>query len=173
MIAPMMGLVFWIGLFWRRMTVAGAWATTLTGFAAWWVSTQPWFIQWLKGIPAAESLRLLWTEGQTPVVYLPWQILFYSLVASMIGIVVSLVTPAVDPIKLKRFYQLSRTPVQAGEQVLQPCTVPRETPTIDRRMLLTAGGLEIPVPSRTSVIGFVIVWLLVGGIIGAYVLAVS
>jgi len=25
MIAPMMGLVFWIGLFWRRMTVAGAW----------------------------------------------------------------------------------------------------------------------------------------------------
>ena len=173
MIAPMMGLVFWIGLFWRRMTVAGAWATTITGFAAWWVSTQPWFIQWLKGMPAAESLRLLWNEGQTPVVYLPWQILFYSSVASMIGIAVSLVTPAVDPIKLKRFYQLSRTPVQVGEKVLQPCTVPRETPTIDRRMLLTAGGLEIPVPSRTSVVGFVIVWLLVGGIIGAYVWTVS
>ena len=173
MIAPMMGLVFWIGLFWRRMTVAGAWATTLTGFAAWWVSTQPWFIQWLKGIPAAESLRLLWTEGQTTVVYLPWQILFYSVVASMIGILVSLVTPAVDPMKLKRFYQLSRTPVQAGEKVLQPCTVPRETPTIDRRMLLTVGGLEIPVPSRTSVIGFAIIWLMVGGIIGAYVWVVS
>ena len=37
MIAPMMGLVFWIGLFWRGMTVAGAWATTLTGFTVWWV----------------------------------------------------------------------------------------------------------------------------------------
>lgn len=173
MIAPMMGLVFWIGLFWRRMTVAGAWATSLTGFAAWWVSTQPWFIQWLQGIPAAESLRLLWTEGETPVVYLPWQILFYSSIASVVGVAVSLVTPAVDPIKLKRFYQLSRTPVQAGEKVLQPCTLPRETPPIDRRMLLTAGGLEIPVPSRTSVIGFAIAWLLVGAIIGAYVWTVS
>ena len=169
MIAPMMGLVFWIGLFWRGMTVAGAWATTLTGFAVWWVSTQPWFISWLSEMPAAESLRLLWTEGETTVVYLPWQILFYSSVASLVGIVVSLVTPAVDPIKLNRFYQLSRTPVQTGEEVLQPCTLPEDAPTVDRPMLLTAGGLEIPMPSRTSVIGFVAVWLLVGGIIGAFV----
>lgn len=169
MIAPMMGLVFWIGLFWRRMTVAGAWATTLTGFAMWWVSTQPWFIRWLSEMPAAESLRLLWTEGETTVVYLPWQILFYSSVASLVGIAVSLVTPAVDPIKLNRFYQLSRTPVQTGEEVLQPCTLPEEASTVDRPMLLTAGGLEIPMPSRTSVIGFVAVWLLVGGIIGAFV----
>ena len=169
MIAPMMGLVFWIGLFWRGMTVAGAWATTLTGFAVWWVSTQPWFIRWLSELPAAESLRLLWTEGETTVVYLPWQILFYSSVASLVGIAVSLVTPAVDPIKLNRFYQLSRTPVQAGEKVLQPCALPEGAPTVVRPMLLTAGGLEIPMPSRTSVIGFVAVWLLVGGIIGAFV----
>ncbi|MHC4596180.1 MAG: sodium:solute symporter family protein, partial [Planctomycetota bacterium] len=32
-ISAMMGLAFWLGLFWRRMTVAGAWATTLLGFA--------------------------------------------------------------------------------------------------------------------------------------------
>ena len=173
MIAPMMGLVFWIGLFWRGMTVAGAWATTLTGFAVWWVSTQPWFISWLSEMPAAESLRLLWTEGEKTVVYLPWQILFYSSVASLVGIVVSLVTPAVDPIKLDRFYRLSRTPVQNGEEVLQPCTLPEDAPTVDRPMLLTAGGLEIPMPSRTSVIGFVTVWLLVGGIIGTFVWIVS
>ncbi len=177
MIAPMMGLVFWIGLFWRGMTVAGAWATTLTGFAVWWVSTQPWFISWSSEMPAAESLRLLWTElgteGEKTLVYLPWQILFYSSVASLVGIVVSLVTPAVDPINLDRFYRLSRTPVQNGEEVLQPCTLPEDAPTVDRPMLLTAGGLEIPMPSRTSVIGFVTVWLLVGGIIGAFVWIVS
>ena len=34
-IAPMTGLVFWMCLFWRRMTVAGAWAATLSGFGAW------------------------------------------------------------------------------------------------------------------------------------------
>ena len=173
MIAPMMGLVFWIGLFWRGMTVAGAWATTLTGFAVWWVSTRPWFISWLSEMPVAESLRFVWTEGETTVVYLPWQILFYSSLASLVGIVVSLLTPAVDPMKLARFYQLSRTPVQTGEDRLQPCTLPEDAPTVDRPMLLTAGGLEIPMPSRTSVIGFVTVWLLVAGIIGAFVWIVS
>jgi Na+/proline symporter len=173
MIAPMMGLVFWIGLFWRRMTVAGAWATTVTGFAAWWVSTQPWFISWLGGLPGAESLRLLWTEGDITVVYLPWQILFYGLTASLTGTVVSLFTPPVSPNKLNRFYQLSRTPVQPGEEVLQPCTLPEATPAVDRPMLLTAGGLELPVPSRTSIIGFITVWLFVGGIVGAFVWIVS
>lgn len=173
MVAPMMGLVFWIGLFWRGMTVSGAWATTLTGFAVWWVTTQPWFISWLSEMPAAESLRLLWTEGEKTVVYLPWQILCYSSVASLVGIAVSHVTPAVDPTKLNRFYQLTRTPVQTGEDLLLPCTLPVNAPTVDRPMLLTAGGLEIPMPSRTSVVGFVTVWLLVGGIIGTFVWTVS
>jgi Na+/proline symporter len=173
MIAPMMGLVFWIGLFWRRMTVAGAWATTVTGFAAWWVSTQAWFINGLGMVPGSESLQLLWVEGDKAVVYLPWQILFYGLTASIVGIVVSLLTRPVSPEKLNRFYQLSRTPVQPGEQVLLPCTLPAATPVIDRPMLLTAGGLEIPMPSRTSVVGFMAIWLFVGGIVGAFVWIVS
>lgn len=173
MIAPMMGLVFWIGLFWRRMSVAGAWATTLTGFAAWWVSTQPWFINALGGIPGSESLRLLWAEGDKTVVYLPWQILFYGLTASAVGIVVSLLTRPVSPEKLDRFYQLSRTPVQPGEQVLRPCTLPAATEAVDRPMLITAGGLELPMPSKTSIIGFMAAWLFVAGIVGAFVWVVS
>jgi hypothetical protein len=32
-ISAMMGVAFWIGLFWRRATAAGAWAATLVGFA--------------------------------------------------------------------------------------------------------------------------------------------
>ena len=173
MIAPMMGLVFWIGLFWRRMTVVGAWATTITGFAAWWVSTQPWFISALSELPAAESLQLVWSEGGKDSVYLPWQILFYGTLASLTGILVSLVTRPVDATKLSLFYQLSRTPVQAGEQILQPCTLPESTPKVDRAMLVTAGGLEIPKPSRTSVVGFMVVWLLVGALVGTFVWIVS
>lgn len=173
MIAPMMGLVFWIGLFWRRMTVAGAWATTVTGFVAWWVSTQPWFVNWLGGLPHAESLRFLWTEGDETAVYLPWQILFYGTTASLSGMVISLLTRPVSEQRLNRFYQLSRTPVQPNEQVLQPCTLPESIPPADRRMLLTAGGLELPMPSKTSIIGFVTVCLFVGGIVGAFILIVS
>jgi len=117
MIAPMMGLVFWIGLFWRRMTVAGAWATTVTGFLAWWVTTQPWFIRMLAVFPVAEPLQLVWTEGGTETVYLPWQILFYGTVASLAGVLVSLITKPVDAEKLNLFYRLSRTPIHPDEQI--------------------------------------------------------
>jgi Na+/proline symporter len=173
MIAPMMGLVFWIGLFWRRMTVLGAWATTMTGFAAWWVSTQPWFIGALSELPAAQRLQLVWIEGGKESIYLPWQILFYGTLASLTGILVSLVTKPVDSKKLSLFYQLSRTPVQPGEQILQPCTLPESTPRVERAMLVTAGGLEIPKPSRTSVVGFTMIWLLVGALVGTFVWIVS
>ena len=173
MIAPMMGLVFWIGLFWRRMTVLGAWATTMTGFAAWWISTQPWFISALSELPAAQRLQLVWIEGGKESVYLPWQILFYGTLASLTGILVSLVTKPVDSKKLNLFYQLSRTPVQPGEQILQPCTLPESTPRVERAMLVTAGGLEIPKPSRTSVVGFTMIWLLVGALVRTFVWIVS
>jgi Na+/proline symporter len=173
MIAPMMGLVFWVGLFWRRATVLGAWATTLTGFGAWWVSTQGWFIQWLGGLPQADALRLLWIEGDKSVVYMPWQILFYMVAAAGVGVVVSLLTRRVDDEKLDRFYRLSRTPVQPGEDITEPCTLPASAPAVDRRMLMTAGGLEIPAPSSASVVGFVVSWGLVGVIIGGFVWIVS
>ena len=173
MIAPMMGIVFWISLVWRRMTVAGAWATTLTGFAAWWISTQPWFIVLVAELPSAESLRLLWGDGEKMVVYLPWQILFYMISASTVGIMVSLFTPKVSEERLNRFYQLSRTSVDPNEQIEQPCTLPTARPVADRRMLATAWGLEIPMPSRVSLVGFAIVWFLAALIIGGFIWIVN
>jgi hypothetical protein len=35
-------------------------------------------------------------------------------------------------------------------------------------MLLTAGGLEVPLPSRTSLLGFAAGWLLVGALVGGF-----
>jgi Na+/proline symporter len=173
MIAPMMGLVFWMGLLWRPMTVAGAWATTLTGFAAWWLTTRPWLIAWVGRLPQAEPLRLLWQEGDKTEIYLPWQILFYMLTASLAGIVASLLTPPVPEEKLNRFYQLSRTPIEPGEQITEPCTLPPTAVVRPRRMLTTTGGLEIPMPSVVSAIGFVVSWLCVGALIGGFVWIVS
>ena len=102
-----------------------------------------------------------------------WQILWYMTSAASVGILVSLFTPQVSDEKLNRFYQLSRTPIGPDEKVEQPCSIPATTPCVDRRMLLTAGGLEIPMPSRASVIGFVSVWVVAGLIIGGFVWVVS
>jgi hypothetical protein len=81
--------------------------------------------------------------------------------ASAAGIVVSLFTPAVAEERLTRFYRLSRTPIQPGESISEPCTLPASAPRAERRMLITACGLEIPAPSATSVVGFIVTWLCV------------
>lgn len=58
------------------------------------------------------------------------------------------------PGTMQHFYDLTRTPVQEGEIVEQPCTLPIDVAPPQRPMLLTALGLEIPVPSATSIVGF-------------------
>ena len=73
-IAPMMGIVFWLGLFWRRTTVAGAWAGTLTAFTIWWLTSQSFFISVMSNISGAESLRLVIEKSTGPEIYLPWQV---------------------------------------------------------------------------------------------------
>ena len=119
-IAPMMGIVFWLGLLWRRMTVGGAWATTMTGFAVWWLSGQEWMIRWCSRLPMAESWQLVWRQGAELEIHEPWQILLYLGSATAAGVLVSLLTRPVAAEKLNRFYELSRTPVAPGEVVEEP-----------------------------------------------------
>ena len=173
MIAPMMGLVFWIGLFWRRMSVAGAWATTLTGFAAWWLTTQASFLTWIDQLPIAASAGWVDTRGNAFEMVESWQILFYLFCAVSAGVIVSLLTPAVADQKLKRFYELTRTPVAVDEIVERPCTLPTSTRPARRRCIANPFKLEIPVPSQTSVLGFAVVWALVVALIGGFAWLVS
>jgi Na+/proline symporter len=169
MIAPMMGLVFWIGLVWRRMTVAGAWVTTLAGFAVWWLTTQPWFIHWVASLSFAECLRLVWMEKGELTIYVPWQILAYMTIASVAGIIVSVFTKPVATSKLDCFYGLTRTPVQPSEEIDRPCALPPGVAPAERRMITTAFGLEIPSPSRASMIGFIAAWGTVAALIVVFV----
>ena len=171
-IAPMTGIVFWMCLFWRRVTVAGAWASTLSGFGAWWLTTKPYFVDFAAGLPHADSLRLIWTENSKASIYDPWQILFYLTAAMLAGVLVSLVTRPVDPKKLDRFYTLIRTPIGRGEEIEEPCTLPPDAPP-PRPALFSGLGFEIPRPSRTSVIGFLVGWLCVAALIGGFVLLIQ
>ena len=164
-ISPMMGIAFWLGLFWRRTTVAGAWVSTLSAFGVWFLTTQGAFISWLGGLPMAESLRFIFVKDGLAEVYLPWQMVFYLSAGLVAGIVVSLFTRPVAKDKLEDFYALLRTPVKPGEHVDAPCTLPVGAVVPQRRNLFPNTSLEIAIPSRLSVLGFLIGWGCVAAII--------
>jgi len=173
MISPVMGIVFWLGLFWRRITVAGAWAATLTAFGTWWLMTQSFFISFAGNLPAAESLRFVIDKGGVMEIYLPWQMVSYLSLGIFAGIIISLFTKPVAREKLDNFYALLRTPVKLGEKVPAPCTLPDDAVVPRKRNIFPNANLEIPIPSWTSVIGFLIGWLCVAAIIYAFYLIVG
>ncbi len=167
-VAPMMGIAFWLGLFWRRTTVAGAWAATLGAFGVWFLTEQPGVIAWIKGLPLAEELRFVFLKDGADLVYLPWQMVFYLSGGTLAGIVVSLLTPRVPEAKLERYYALIRTPVAKNEETDEVCTLPPGVEVPPRRMLTRAFGLEIMRPSVVSAVGFVVAWLLVAAMVGFF-----
>jgi Na+(H+)/acetate symporter ActP len=162
-----------MGLFWRRATVAGAWASALAGFAAWWLVMQPFFIAWVDSLSISDPLRLVVESKGKLAIYEPWQISSYLGTGLIAGILVSLLTPAVSSERLQRFYALTRTPIQPNEQIEEPCTLPTGVEPAARPMLVTAFGLEIPRPSATSVLGFVVGWVCVLALIAGFVLLIG
>jgi hypothetical protein len=168
-IAPMLGIAFWLGLFWRRSTSAGAWASTLAALGTWWLTTQTFVIEWIAGLPNADSLRLVAESKGELAVYLPWQMVLYFSVGLVFGVVVSLLTPRVDSKKLDLYFALIRTPVRPGEEIPAPCELPTDAQVPPRRLLISFGGLEIPVPSLQMTLGFLAGWVCVAAIVGVFV----
>jgi Na+/proline symporter len=172
-VVPMMGIAFWMGLLWRRATVAGAWASALAGFVAWWLVTRGFFVQWAASLSIAEPLRLVVESKGNQTIYEPWQITFYLGTGLIAGIIVSLLTPTVDSERLKRFYALTRTPIQPNEKIEEPCTLPKGVEPAVRPMLVSTCGLEIPMPSVTSVVGFIAGWVCVCALIAGFIVLVG
>ncbi|HUU09978.1 MAG TPA: sodium:solute symporter family protein, partial [Phycisphaerae bacterium] len=169
-ISAMMGVAFWLGLFWRRTTVAGAWAATLTAVA---VLLGTSFLPQavlarLQGTAPAERLWLVHETAKGLEIYLPWQMVFYLSAGMLAGIIVSLLTKRVAESKLEAFYALTRTPVAPGETVERPCTLPEGVAVPARRRLLPWRDSEILVPTVTSVIGFFAAWVIVGALIAVF-----
>ena len=162
-IAPMMGIAFWLGLFWRRTTTAGAWASTLGAFGMLILTDQSFFIRFVEDIYPS----IVNSDGSAMVLH--WQMIFYLVTGFSLGIIVSLLTKPEDNNKLDRFYELVRTRVDAEEDsTAAPCTIPEGVTIPPKRLLLKAGGLELLVPNKTSVTGFIISWLAVGTMILAF-----
>jgi Na+/proline symporter len=165
-ISAMMGLAFWMGLFWRRTTVAGAWATTLVSFAVMLFTSKISFgkyVLWDFNASCAQYLPdfMLW-NGQ---LYLPWQMILYLSAGLISGIVVSLLTKSVATEKLDNYYALIRTPVKPAEQPDVPCTLADDAVVPEKRNIFPNTNLEFMIPSRTSVLGFLVGWAFVAVIV--------
>ena len=165
-ISAMMGIAFWLGLFWRRTTVAGAWAATLIAFAVMLLTDRislGRFVLWDFNTSLAQHLPdfMLFEDR----LYLPWQMAFYLSAGLLAGIVVSLFTRPTDEEQLEHFYALIRTPVTHGEQVEKACTLPEGAVVPEKRQLFPNTSLEFLVPSKTSVVGFLIGWACVAALI--------
>lgn len=160
-ISPMMGIAFWMGLFWRRATSAGAWAATLTAFGIWLLTTQPFFITLVSNLPGAGSLRFVMEKSTGPEIYLPWQMIFYLTGGLLAGVIISLLTKPVAKEKLDNFYALIRTPISVDEKIPAPCTLPKGSIVPPKRNFFAGSSFEIPKPSLTSAIGFFAGWTIV------------
>ncbi len=166
MINSMMAMAFWLGIFWRRTTPAGAWAATLGAVITWWVTSQTGVAAWLAGTFHADAAGIVRTNAEGLLeVSLPWKMLFYIVIGFGAGIVVSLMTKPVEEEKLEHFYNLMRTPVQPNEEIPGPCQLPKGAIPGPRRVLFPNSNWEVPVPGRRAVAGFLAGWAMVGLII--------
>jgi Na+/proline symporter len=169
-ISAMMGLAFWVGLFWRRATSAGAWAGTLAGFAAFLFTSKVkvldkvlWDFNSTTEITVGGHTLLEWSEPLVKKLpdwmlwekelYLPWQMIIYLSVGLLVIVLVSLLTPRVSGAKLDRFYACLRTPVGPDEPETEPFDLPPGVKPAPRRVWCDFLDLEIPKISRIGFVG--------------------
>jgi SSS family transporter len=168
MVSAMMGIAFWLGLFWRRATVAGAWAATLVSFAILLFTSKIAFGDWVLWDFDARFAQhlpawMVW-DGK---LYLPWQMIMYLSVGFVVLVVVSLLTRRVDAAKLDRFYGCLRTPIGPDEPETEPFTLPAGVQPGPRKVLIDHPDFEIPRPTKVGISGFLIAWIGVALLIGA------
>jgi Na+/proline symporter len=136
-IIAFVGIPMWLGIFWRRATTEGAWASIVVGLLAWgWGFHQGWDTQ--------------------------YRALLFVPAGFLAGFLVSLITPRLPDEQLDRFYARLHTPISPAEveegrdaQPVEPTQPP----------LTHKFGLEIPRPTRTDIGGFLLAWGLVGFLI--------
>ncbi|MCI0627263.1 MAG: sodium:solute symporter family protein [Acidobacteria bacterium] len=140
-VSPLMGLAFWLGLFWRRANRYGAWASFLGATMA--LLVGHYFFGWGgdAGFPKVVS--------------------FYLSVGLLCGVTVSLLTRS-EPVKqLNRFFLTINTPVgqeekldafERGELAMEPRSP--SSPGLPYRRLVDWHNWEIPVPGREGTAGF-------------------
>jgi len=167
-VSAMMGIAFWLGLFWRRATVAGVWVATLSSFTILLFTSKIAFGDWVlwdfnARFAAHLPAFMVWDEK----LYLPWQMIMYLSVGFITLVVVSLLTRRVDAKQLERLYACLRTPIGPDEPETEPLTLPPGVEPGPRNILIDHPDFEIPRPTLIGIGGFLAAWVGVGLLIGA------
>ncbi len=168
MLSALMGIAFWIGLYWRRATVAGAWAATVTSLGALiFTSKIPLgeYVLWDFNAHFADKLPafMLWEDKLS----VPGQMVIYLSAGFIIMVVVSLFTKKVPAENLERFYACLRTPIGPDEPETEPFTLPAGVEPAPRKVLIEHPDFEIPRPTMIGIFGFLVAWAGVAILIGA------
>ncbi len=155
----LMGAAFWVGLFWRRATAAGAWLGTLGAFIVIIITSRPFFHAWaVAHLPAYMVYAGEFRES--------WQMVAYLITGFGLCIGVSLLTPRPTSKKIDQIYACLRTPVQENEPHLAPFSLPEGVQPGPARKLINHPDFEIPIPSWEAIWGFLFFWVCVGIMIG-------
>jgi len=167
-VSALMGIAFWVGLFWRRATAAGAWVATLTSFGALlFTSKIPLgkYVLWDFNAHLADKLPafMLWEDK----LYLPWQMIIYLSAGFAVLVVVSLLTRRAPAENLDRLYACLRTPIGPDEPETEPFTLPAGVEPAPRKVLIDYPDFEIPRPTMIGIVGFLAAWAGVAVLIGA------
>jgi SSS family transporter len=160
-ISALMGAAFWVGLFWRGATTAGAWAGTFVGFAVFLV-TELDFIGFDAWAVANLPDYMIWDDAFR----VSWQMASYLTASFATIIIVSLFTKRVSQEQLDRFYGCVHTPIGEDEPHLKPFTLPPGVEPTTPKKLIPHKDIEIPFPTAVGLGGFLFFWLLVGLMVG-------
>jgi Na+/proline symporter len=149
------GISFWIGIVWRGWTPAAVWASSITSYAVWALCAffpEQFVAAGFEGLTHTLDGRLKVVDS--------WTIFLYLTSGLVVGLLVSFVTPRPPREKLDRFFLLLRTPVRKGEHVPRPCALPDDPePPVAR--WFADSDIELPRPSQTGVVGFLLACLFV------------
>ena len=162
------GAAVGLGILWRRMNVAGVFASIVAGSIVFvltrtpiaWVSSDPANSAWVQTLVQAGlvSARFTWTH--LAVYGLP---LFTGLVAGIVG---SLVTRPPDAAVTEKFFRKIYVPI--GQEAKLELPLDQAVPPEKR--LCTAGGLFLVKPSTQSWVGFLVTLAICLGLVGLMVL---
>lgn len=97
----------------------------------------------------------------------------YLSFAVVAGVVASLLTAPREKEKIERFHALIRTPVTPGEVLLEPCHLPKGVEPATRATFFTGTDFEFPVPSKESVVGFLLSCVAVVAMIYSFIWIMS
>jgi Na+/proline symporter len=165
-VQALMGIAFWVGLFWRRATAAAAWISTLAALVVALLAAN--YFAPLIDVDAFAREQLPAIAVHDGRLRLPVQMLAYLGVGLVAMVLASCFTRPVDSARLERLYRALHTPVGRDEAAPSaPFELPEGARPQPGRKIIDHPQLEIRWPSRSGWVGFLILWGWVVGLVAA------